>query len=197
LIFDYPDSRTERRHGPAGYASYESYRPWLRDEFDFRCAYCLKRETWGQVTFEFELDHFEPQSLNPQLRLDYVNLVYACRRCNAVKRDETVADPFQLLRSTHVTTLSDGSLRSEENDTQRLIRQLDLNSPRLKSWRVMWMRIVALAKDCDTDLFFRLVGFPEDLPDLSRLRPPMNGRMEGLEHSWFAQRERGSLPATY
>ena len=44
-------------------------------------------------------------------------------------------------------------------DTQRLIRQLDLNSPSLKSWRVMWMRIVALAKEHDTGLYFKLAGF--------------------------------------
>ncbi len=87
VIFDYPESRSERIHGPAGYASYESYRPWLRDEFTFRCVYCLKRETWGQVTGEFELDHFQPQSLAPHLSLDYFNLVYACRRCNSVKLD--------------------------------------------------------------------------------------------------------------
>ena len=77
MIFDYPVQRNERRHGPSGYTSYERYRPWLRDEFDFRCVYCLKREAWGQVTGEFELDHFEPQSVNPARRLDYENLVYA------------------------------------------------------------------------------------------------------------------------
>ena len=87
LIFDYPEPQERGSHGPAEYSAYESYRPWLRDEFDFRCAYCLKRETWGQVTSEFELDHFEPQSLESPLRLDYLNLVYACRRCNAVKRE--------------------------------------------------------------------------------------------------------------
>jgi hypothetical protein len=197
MIFDYPEPQGQRRHGPANYAAYESYRPWLRDEFDFRCVYCLKRETWGQVTFEFELDHFEPQALNPQLRLDYLNLVYSCRRCNAVKRDQTVADPFRLLRATLVTTLPDGSLRPHDRDTQRLIRQLDLNSPRLKSWRVMWMRIVALAKDRDTGLYFQLVGFPDDLPKLSKLRPPQNTRKEGLEHCGFARRQRGTLPAEY
>src|SRR5439155_15211214 len=152
-----------RRHGPANYAAYQYYRPWLRDEFAFRCVYCLKRETWGQATFEFELDHFKPQSLDPQLKLDYLNLVYACRRCNAVKRDQTVADPFRLLRAPLVTTLPDGSLQPHDQDAQRLIRQLDLNSPRLRSWRVMWMRIVALAKERDTDLYFQLVGFPNDL----------------------------------
>jgi len=197
LIFDYAERQDQRRHGPAGYTQYESYRPWLRDEFEFRCVYCLKRETWGQVTSEFELDHFEPQSLNPRWRLDYLNLVYSCRRCNAVKRDQTVADPFRLLRATLVTALPDGSLRPHDGDTQRLIRQLDLNSPRLRSWRVMWMRIVALAKDRDKGLYSQLVGFPRDLPNLSRLRPPQNSRRENLETCWFARRLRGSLPAEY
>ncbi len=197
MIFDYAEPQEQRRHGPAGYAAYESYRPWLRDEFDFRCVYCLQRETWGRITSEFELDHFEPQSMNPQLRLDYLNLVYSCRRCNAVKRNQTVADPFILLRATHVTPLPDGSLRPNDSDTQRLIRQLDLNSPRLKSWRVMWMRIVALAKDRDTSLYFQLVGFPNDLPNLSKMRPPQNNRKEGLEHCWFAKRQRGFLPDAY
>ena len=197
MIFDYPQPQEKRRHGPAGYSAYESFRPWLRDEFDFRCVYCLKRETWGQVTFDFELDHFEPQSLNPQLRLDYLNLVYACRHCNAVKRDQTVADPFVFLRATHVTTLADGSLQPNDIETQRLIRQLDLNSPRLKAWRVMWLRIVALAKVHDPGLYFQLVGFPDDLPNLSKRKPPQNLRTEGLEQCWFARRQRGDLPAEY
>lgn len=197
MIFDYPQLQTQRRHGPAGYAGYKSYRPWLRDEFDFRCVYCLKRETWGQVTFEFELDHFQPQSLNPQLRLDYLNLVYACRRCNAVKRDQTVLDPFLILRSTRITMIPDGSLLPNDNESKRLIRQLDLDSPRLRSWRVMWMRIVALARDRDPDLYSQLVGFPKDLPDLSRLRPPQNTRVAGIEQCAFARRRRGSLPAVY
>jgi HNH endonuclease len=197
LIFDYPQAKEQRRHGPAGYAEVESYRPWLRDEFDFRCVYCLKRETWGQVTFEFELDHFQPQSLNPRLKLDYRNLVYACRRCNAVKRDQTVADPLLLLQPTLASTLPDGSLKSHDAETQRLIRQLDLNSPRLRSWRVMWMRIVDLAQERDPSLYFQLVGFPGDLPNLGKLRPPRNARKESHLDSWFARRQGGSLPAAY
>jgi hypothetical protein len=60
LIFDYPNRLSHRRHAPSGYAKYESYRPWLRDEFIFRCVYCLKREQWGHVTSEFDIDHFQP-----------------------------------------------------------------------------------------------------------------------------------------
>lgn len=112
MIFDYPESRSERIHGPVGYASYTSFRPWLRDEFTFRCVYCLKRETWGQVTGEFELDHFQPQSLSPDLSLDYFNLVYACRRCNSVKLDQPIDDPLTVLSAESAVVLPDGILAS-------------------------------------------------------------------------------------
>lgn len=197
MIFDYPESRSERTHGPDGYLSYESFRPWLRDEFTFRCVYCLKRETWGQVTGEFELDHFEPQSLAPDRTLDYFNLVYACRRCNSVKLDQPIDDPFSILSSDVVVLLPDGVLFSNSTDGDRLIRQIDLNSPALCRWRVMWMRIVDLAKERDADLYQQLTGFPEDLPDLGCLRPPNNSRPEGIEISWYAKQQRGQLPESY
>ena len=197
MIFDYPESRSERIHGPAGYASYESYRPWLRDEFTFRCIYCLKRETWGQVTGEFELDHFQPQSLAPHLSLDYFNLVYACRRCNSVKLDQPINDPLTILSPETAVVLRDGTLESHRPEAKRLIQQLDLNSPMLRKWRVMWMRIVDLAQERDTDLYQQLTGFPEDLPNLSRLRPPRNSRPGGVEISWHAKRQRDQLAETY
>ena len=58
--FNYPALAHRQRHGPLGYADYESYRPWLRDEFAFRCVYCLFRETWGKLRGAFNLDHFQP-----------------------------------------------------------------------------------------------------------------------------------------
>lgn len=197
MIFDYPASRSERTHGPAGYSSYESFRPWLRDEFTFRCVYCLKRETWGQVTSEFELDHFEPQSLAPARKFDYLNLVYACRRCNAVKLDQSINDPVTILSSDVVVVLPDGAIQSESLDAQRLIAQIDLNSPALRRWRVTWMRIIDLARERDSDLHQHLTGFPEDLPNLGRLRPPTNSRPDGIEISWYAKRDRGQLPESY
>lgn len=197
MIFDYPELRSERVHGPAGYVSYESYRPWLRDEFTFRCVYCLKRETWGQVTGEFELDHFQPQSLAPNVSLNYFNLVYACRRCNSVKLDQPVDDPLVYLSSESIVVLIDGEVSSELSQAKRLIKQLDLNSPKLKKWRVMWMRIAQLAKEQDANLCKQITGFPEDLPNLRRLRPPSNSRREGIDVSWYAKRERGHLPETY
>lgn len=197
MIFDYPKSKSERVHGPTGYSSYESFRPWLRDEFTFRCVYCLKRETWGQVTGEFELDHFQPQSVAPDRSLDYFNLVYACRRCNSVKLDQRIDDPLVILSSEFVVVFADGVISGDQPHADQLIRQLDLNSPKLRQWRVMWMRILELAKEREPSLYQQLAGFPDDLPNLGRLRPPGNSRPNGIEVSWYAKRQRDQLPEIY
>src|SRR4051812_13664188 len=44
--FEYPAGVHVRRHGPSGWTEYQRYRSWLRDEFCFRCVYCLLREQW-------------------------------------------------------------------------------------------------------------------------------------------------------
>jgi hypothetical protein len=197
MIFQYPNERFQRRHGPSGYSSYELFRPWLRDEFVFRCVYCLKREVWGQITGEFELDHFEPKSRVPERNIDYVNLVYSCRRCNLCKTDQAIDDPLLHLREEYIVVDPDGSIKGRTFESRRLITQLDLDSPGMQQWRVMWMRIVQLAAERDPNLFSQLVGFPKELPDLGRLKPPMNSRPEGVAESWYAKRRQGLLPDRY
>lgn len=197
MIFDYPSPQAERLHGPAGYATPESFRPWLRDEFLFRCVFCLKRETWGQVTGEFEIDHFEPQAVVPERRVDYENLVYSCRRCNAVKGAQEIEDPWKWLHSDKLQVQQDGTVHSDLPEVQRLILQMDLNSPRLIQWRLMYQRIVELAATHDRRLSDRLTGFPDDLPDLSQLRPPHNSRPSGVSQSCFMRRQRGELHSVY
>lgn len=63
---------------------------------------------------------------------------------------------------------------------------------------MLWIGIIALAERYDPELYLRLLGFPEDLPDLSRLRPPGgNSRPAGVLESYLAQRRGGTLPAIY
>jgi 5-methylcytosine-specific restriction endonuclease McrA len=198
LIFNYPEPRIHRRHGPKGYASYSSYRPWLRDEFTFRCVYCLKQEQWGQATGEFEVDHFQPQAFRPDRAADYSNLVYACRRCNSVKLDHEVADPFAMMCVEQIRILPDGTLRGLSQAATKLMMQLDLNSPRMTEWRILWMRIVDLAKQRDPLLLKQLIGFPKNLPNLKNLRPPAgNSRLEGIMESWAYLSKQGKLPDSY
>src|ERR1035438_5001554 len=85
--FDYPTSAYIRRHGPGGYKDYNSYRDWLRDEFTFRCVYCLHREQWDIRGVTFHIDHFVPSSVHPDGKCEYPNLLYACATCNEAKQD--------------------------------------------------------------------------------------------------------------
>lgn len=176
----------------------DSFRPWLRDEFTFRCVYCLIREQWGRVTGEFDLDHFLPQASYPNRVSDYDNLVYSCARCNLIKSSANVPDPLISLTDELLRLMPDGTLETFSNRAEQLILKLDLNSPQMISWRLLWMRIVELASDSDPDLYRHLLGFPDDLPDLSRLRPPHgNSRPNGIAGSYFAQKARGELPPRY
>lgn len=73
------------------YADYKSYKPFLAEDFNHRCAYCNLLDS--EITSFFEIDHFVPQAeidKNPDysfLKQDYNNLVYACRNCNGEKSD--------------------------------------------------------------------------------------------------------------
>src|SRR5437764_4015992 len=97
IPFIYPSVPHVRRHGPQGYADYASYRPWLRDEFSFRCVYCLLREQWGRVRGTYALDHFLPVAQHPAEMTEYDNLLYACATCNGAKGDRVVPDPLSVL----------------------------------------------------------------------------------------------------
>lgn len=195
--FDYPPSPHERRHGPEGYENATSYRPWLRDEFAFRCVYCLIREQWGRVTGEFDVEHFRPQVNSPELGLVYDNLFYACHGCNLLKEAKQLPDPNQALTADTTRVNLDGSIEGQSADARRLIGILCLNSDSYRGWRSMWVRIVELAEEHDPDLYKRIMGFPDDLPRLDRRSPPSNTRPEGVQQSWYARRERGDLPEVY
>jgi HNH endonuclease len=125
--FDYPAAPLVRIHGPRGYKTYESYRAWLRDEFAFRCVYCLARERWARVTGEYDLDHFVPQRINPDRKADYDNLVYACRRCNLAKSGESAPDPMRMT-AQHLRVQPDGILRANSADAEALVLKLHLNA---------------------------------------------------------------------
>ncbi|MDP6505223.1 MAG: hypothetical protein QF886_16490, partial [Planctomycetota bacterium] len=53
-------------------------------------------------------------------------------------------------------------------------------------------------KPADEGLLKIILGFPEDLPDLSSRRPPDgNSRPDGIHNSYYEQRKRGVLPNRY
>jgi hypothetical protein len=128
--FVYPAAAHVRRHGPRGYADYESYRPWVRDEFAFCCVYCLSRETWGSVKGAYALDHFLPVASHSDLALDYENLLYGCVSCNLSKGKVHTPNPLARFLSPAVAVSEDGTIRAEGSQAQKLIDLLGLNRPR-------------------------------------------------------------------
>jgi len=193
--FDYPSGPHVRRHGPHGYSDYSSYRDWLRDEFSFRCVYCLLRESW--VPGSFHLDHFLPVVAHPEFVTDYDNLLYCCVTCNAAKGHVRVPDPTRALVAGTVSVQADGSLLASTPESLYLIEHLGLNRPRYCEFRRLWMRIVE-ACAMNQDLLRDILGYPDDLPDLAALRPPGgNSRPGGIAGSYLARRARGELPDTY
>jgi hypothetical protein len=196
--FSYPSHPHRRRHGPQGYADYESYRPWLRDEFAFRCVYCLLREQWGRVRGTFDIDHFLPVVQHPEQEQTYENLLYSCATCNAAKGSRVIPDPSQVLIEGDVRVDEDGTIQARTRAARRLIRVLGLDDPEYTEFRLLWTGIVSLAASCDPDLYRRLMGFPDDLPHLARLRPPGgNTRPGGVRTSHFSRKKAGRLPETY
>ena len=196
--FQYPTVEHVRRHGPRGYADYSSYRPWLRDEFSFRCVYCLQREAWASLNAAYDLDHFLPSSRYPKLELNYDNLLYACASCNSAKRDREIEDPIQSLLHRSLCVRSDGLLESTTDDATRIIWQLGLNLPRYVRFRLIWIEMIRLAAEHKPELYRQLMGYPHDLPELSAMRPPEgNTRPEGIAESHFERHRRGELPETY
>jgi hypothetical protein len=196
--FTYPDEPHLRRHGPQGYADAASYRPWLRDEFAFRCVYCLFREQWGKLRGTFSVEHFRPIASHPSETLSYDNLLYGCSACNVGKGKQLVPDPLTALRGADVWVNEDRTIEGRTRQARRLIRVLGLDDREYTEFRLMWMEIVSLAAREDPELHCKLMGFPSDLPNVARLRPPGgNSRPEGIEQSYFVRKQKEILPQTY
>lgn len=196
--FNYPNTPHTRRHGLQGYADAASYRPWLRDEFSFRCVYCLLREQWGQVRGVFAIDHFLAVASSVRGIGDYDNLLYACASCNAAKGDREAPDPLVVFTTSSVQVAEDGTIRTSNTEASRLIEILGLNSPQSTEFRMLWIGIVALAARHDLSLYHALLGYPADLPNLAVLRPPGgNTRPQGVHDSYHSRRQNGTLADTH
>lgn len=198
--FEYPSTRHIRRHGPIGYSNYESYRDWLRDEFEFRCVYCLQREKWCNRVTTFHIDHSVPVISCPSRKCDYTNLLYSCSTCNSAKKDILgLADPCSIPFSQCLQVLSNGEVEALSIEGERLLEVLRLNNKSNVSCRSRWIRTLIALQLKEPSLYQEYMGYPDDLPDLRPPRkcPPNNSFPEGALNCFFAQRERGDLPTIY
>ena len=205
IPFAYPTTPHIRLHGPLGYKNYISSKPFLRDEFEFRCVYCLERETWyPNRDASFASDHFEPKVINPERELDYENLVYSCTRCNSWK-GETIdlLNPSLVAMADHLNVHEDGQIEALTPDGQNLIELLDLEYYPAFDVREEALLVLQAKREHPNDptihaVFLKRFGCLKDLPDLSKLKPPGgNSRPDGIADSHHARKIRGQLPKVY
>jgi hypothetical protein len=202
MFYDYPAVSHERIHNPKGYADYSSFKDWLRDEFKFRCVYCLMRETWSPAGHAiFGIDHVLAKSIHEELKCEYTNLLYCCNRCNFMKATDELPDPCREPFAEHIRVQSDGKVEWMTEDGEKIVKRLRLNddeSVRFRQGMILAARIVVEHPGSETAQLARiLMRYPNDLPDLSKLRAPQNSKPDGIAKSHFERRRRRELPDAY
>ncbi len=196
--FVYPLEPHVRRHGPFGYKNYERYRPWLRDEFSFRCVFCLAREVWAKKRANWEIDHCIPQTLAAALVLVYENLLYVCSSCNSLKSSHLVPNPCQVAFGRCLIVQVDGTIHALNEEGELLIEFLGLNDDDYIRWRQLVIgEVKSMYEAGDNEKLIMKLGYPKELDDLSKLKPVGNTKPEGINKSLYARRVRGELPEMY
>jgi hypothetical protein len=190
--FQYPVTPLVRRHAPGGYQHWEPYRDWLRDEFDFRCVYCLQRESWGKRRAIFAIDHIVARAAGGA-PFDYGNLAYVCASCNSNKSDEAVPHPAKCAYGRSVSVDKEGRIAAHDPDGRQLIRALCLDDEENTRYRRMMLRLLRDQAEHDRSEFNRMMSYPADLPDLESRRPPTNDKPDSWKQSHHARGDAGKI----
>jgi hypothetical protein len=201
-----PSGPYTRRHGPSGYIDYRTYKEWLRDEFQFRCVFCLHREKWERRSWRiFRIDHIIPQSIDESKICDYDNLLYVCDAYNEFKLDWVIPDPCKHDYSLHYEFKQDGTAVALSDFGKLYIDILKLNEPYLVRYRQDLLKAIRefeeVAAELDeedlTEGLEKWFGYPDDIPDLRHRRPKTNSRPDGKQQTYFLKLRAGQIPSIY
>ncbi len=139
-----PSSPVRRRHRPRPAGRWGEYRPCLRWDFGFTCAFCLLHDAdlYGGLPGEglggTTVEHVIPRSVDPSLANVYQNCVYACRWCNrsrsarpAEYRGAQLLDPTRDVWGDRFVATADKLLPAEGDvDAQATHLAYGLDDPR-------------------------------------------------------------------
>jgi hypothetical protein len=141
------ESRRYARYDKGQRHIYGKYRPYVREDFLSRCAYCMMDEVHYGGKFNFELDHFKPKKEFGKLVCRFTNLYYCCNKCNRTKSGkwpspEAEAAGYRFLDpcsenpyKKDLRELQDYSLSGHTNAGCFTIKALDLNRDELITYR--------------------------------------------------------------
>jgi hypothetical protein len=195
--YAYPGNPHVRKHGPSGWSDYRKYRPWLRDEFTFRCVYCLERELWRDMRVAMPVDHFLPQARAPHLKKTYENLLYLCPNCNLLKGDSLLPDPCEVALGKCLKVHRNGHIAALNGHGELIVEVLELEDERIVAHRRRIIGTVLSHAATNPSELILWLGYPRDLPDLVAHPPPSNSKPEGAKNCYHALSTRGRLPECY
>ncbi|MGN7204147.1 hypothetical protein ACTHQF_07720 [Pedobacter sp. SAFR-022] len=125
------------------YQQYGSYKPYLATDFFNRCGYTDCSDFWFGGVNNFHIDHFVPWKnypANPNLKIDYQNLVYCCSYVNILKsNDETdYIDPCDVDFNTHFNRDLSGNIEPVATSTSAnyMYKKLKLF---MRRYQIIWM----------------------------------------------------------
>ena len=151
--FLYSKIKHSRSLTPPNYVNYRLFKPDLRREFGRQCVYCRALDILkGEQSFA--VDHYRPKNLFPHLKTEYLNLFYACNRCNSFKGDfwplserlnagEFVPNPCEHVMFEHLR-YQDGTVTAASGAGYWTIALLDLNDPQAVIFRDAYIRCLTL-----------------------------------------------------
>ena len=149
----------------------------------------------------FHLSRLVAQTVDVTKKATFRNLAYSCPTCDSGKSDETVPHPARTLTAGSVSVHEDGTIVCHTKQLLRIVRVLGLDSSEHKEFRRLIIDIIAMAASTTSgkhkELFKRLMGYPHDIPSLSRKTPSKNSRKPGIQESAFERRKRGELSDVY
>jgi len=133
------------------FSDYHLYRdPYLRPDFQYRCAYCLTHEFYFLQGDGGEIDHHRPLHAAfydfSSLKNTYSNLYWTCSQCNSEKgnlwpTDAEYSEGFRFLNpcaedhNDHWDTHPDGTVTAKTSIGRYTIRFIRLDRRRLTHLR--------------------------------------------------------------
>jgi hypothetical protein len=189
--FQYPLTPLVRKHAPRYDSQWEPYRDWLRDDFDFRCVYCLQRERWGKRRAVFAIDHIVSRADGGAV-YEYGNLAYACASCNSAKSDSAVPHPEQHAYGRCVEVDDEGRIHARNREGKLLLRALLLDDEENTEFRRDRIHELRTLAEHNPAQFERMMSYPDNLPDF-RSRRSRNAKPDSWKQSHLTMNNAGKL----
>ena len=141
------------------------------------------------------MEHLVPRKRDPKRELDYTNLVYACSSCNSAKSAQPAPDPCVHAYDKLIEVQDDGTIRALNAEGRLLIRTACLDDAETTTWRRLLIGNLRCYAKHEPALYREMLGFPSDLPDLTKCVPPGGNSKTRSEFTCrYQQRRNGSIP---